>query len=301
MSVIEEILKAAGNAGASDVHITVGISPKMRINGYLQTMGFPKMTAKDTLEIVLGMMTQVQRERFEEQGEYDMAFSIAGLGRYRVHAYKQKGCVTLAIRLVPMQAPSIESVGIPEKIMRLSEEGRGMILVTGASGSGKSTTLASIIDRINSNREIHVVTLEKPIEYVHQSRMAMINQREIGTDSPSYADALQAAFREDADMIVIDELNGAEAIDAAIMAVENGHLVIAAVNALSAADTLERLIEAFPLSKQKQTGIRLANAVKAILCQKLPPSMNSRARMAEFDAVYADDEFFRRIRERKLL
>ncbi len=299
MSVIEEIMKSAGNAKASDVHITVGVSPKMRINGNLVTMSFPKMTAKDTLEIVLGMMTQLQRERFEEWGEYDMAFSIAGVGRYRVHAYKQKGYVALALRLIHAQVPSIESLGVPEEVVGLCGKKSGMILVTGASGSGKSTTLAAIVDRINSNREAHIITLEKPIEYVHQSRMAMINQREIGTDSPSYVDALRAALREDADIIVVDELSGAEEIDAAMTAVETGHLVIAAIQAGDGPDTMDRLIDAFPLSRQKQVGIRLAYAIEALISQQMQPSIGNRPRTAEFDIVYADDELRRLLRERK--
>lgn len=301
MSVIEEIVRAARNAGASDVHITVGIPPKMRINGSLLTMNFPKMTEKDTVEILLGIMTQVQRERFEERGECDMAYETAELGRCRLHAYKQKGLTALALRLISMQMPSPETLGIPESVMNLYERDKGLILVTGAAGSGKTTTLAAIVDRINSSREAHIITLEEPVEYVHQHKIAMVNQREIGVDARSYAHALRAAMREDADVILVGEMSDAETIDAAITAAETGHLVLSAMDTMSMAATVEHLIDAFPLSKQKQAGARLTKVLEAVVIQNLQPSVNGRMRLAEFKVMDMNDKLRDIIRERKLI
>ena len=183
MPKIEEILREAKNAGASDVHITVGIPPKMRVNGSLVTMSYPKFMPADTTEMLLEIMNETQRELFEGRGEYDMSFSIREMGRYRVNAYKQRGSVALAIRLVGTQIPSAEELGLPESVADLYNRKRGLVLVTGPAGSGKSTTLAAIIDMINTYRDAHVITLEDPIEFLHQHKMSMVNQREIGLDS----------------------------------------------------------------------------------------------------------------------
>lgn len=299
MPMIEEIMQSAGQAGASDVHIIVGTAPRMRVNGELLTMNFPKMTEKDTLEILLGMMTQLQRERFEERGEYDMSFSIGKLGRYRVHAYKEKGFSALTLRLVSEQVPLPESLGIPESVIEICEKEKGLVLITGASGSGKSTTLASLVNKINHSREVHVVTLESPIEYVHKPGLAMISQREIGTDSGSYVSALHAAMREDTDVIFIDEMQGTDVIAAAIAAVEAGHLVFASMNTADAAAAVEHMLDAFPFSEQKQAAIRLANVLEALVTQRLSVSANGKMRSAEFEVTLADEELRRTIQERK--
>ena len=195
------------------MHLTVGIPPKMRVNGNLSsTMDYPKMLPADTLEVLVNIMTEVQRERFEERGEYDMSFSIPNCGRYRVNAYKQRGSVALAFRLVGTVVPSPEELGVPESVVDLYQRKRGLVLVTGPTGSGKSTTLAAIIDKINNNRDAHVITLEDPIEYLHQHKMSMVNQREIGIDSNNYANALRAALREDPDVILVGEMRDFETI-----------------------------------------------------------------------------------------
>ena len=205
MPTIQEIMQTANDAGASDVHITVGIPPKMRVNGNLIAMDYPKMMPQDTLSVAYSSTNDVQRERFDERGEYDMSFSIPELGRYRVNVYKQRGSAALALRLVGTQVPAPEKLGVPMSVINLYERKRGLILVTGPTGSGKSTTLAAIIDKINNNRDAHVITLEDPIEYLHQHKCAMVNQREIGLDSQSYANALRAALREDPDVILVGE------------------------------------------------------------------------------------------------
>ena len=203
MPEIEQIMRVAKDAGASDVHITVGIPPKMRVNGKLITMDFPRMLPNDTMNVVTQIMSEIQLARFEERGEYDMSFSIPELGRYRVNAYKQRGSAAVALRLVGTQVPSPEVLGVPESVINLYERKRGLVLVTGPTGSGKSTTLAAIIDKINNCRDAHVITLEDPIEYLHQHKLSMVNQREIGLDSQSYANALRAALREDPDVILV--------------------------------------------------------------------------------------------------
>ena len=206
MQKIEEILTHAAWAGASDVHITTGISPKMRQNGSLATMPFEKMTAEDTLEIARSIMSEAQMQSFEEKGEYDMAFSIPNQRRYRVNIFRQQGDVAMAFRLVSEKIPSPEELGAPDSIIDLYQRKRGLVLVTGPTGCGKSTTLAAIIDKVNTFRDAHVVTLEDPIEYIHQHKRSMVHQREIGMDTQSYANALRAALREDPDVILVGEM-----------------------------------------------------------------------------------------------
>lgn len=299
MPTIEEIMRTAKEAGASDVHITVGIPPKMRVNGNLIAMNYSKMMPADTLEVLLEIMTATQRERFEERGEYDMSFSIPELGRYRVNAYKQRGSVALALRLVGTQVPSPESLGVPESVINLYERKRGLILVTGPTGSGKSTTLAAIIDKINNNRDAHVITLEDPIEYLHQHKVAMVNQREIGLDSQSYANALRAALREDPDVILVGEMRDFETISVAITAAETGHLVLSTLHTIGAASTVDRVIDVFPPHQQQQIRVQFANVLEAVISQQLIPTMDGRGRVAAFEVMHANHAVRNLIREGK--
>ena len=299
MPTIEEIMRTAKEAGASDVHITVGIPPKMRVNGNLIAMNYSKMMPADTLEVLLEIMTATQRERFEERGEYDMSFSIPELGRYRVNAYKQRGSVALALRLVGTQVPSPESLGVPESVINLYERKRGLILVTGPTGSGKSSTLAAIIDKINNNRDAHVITLEDPIEYLHQHKVAMVNQREIGLDSQSYANALRAALREDPDVILVGEMRDFETISVAITAAETGHLVLSTLHTIGAASTVDRVIDVFPPHQQQQIRVQFANVLEAVISQQLIPTMDGRGRVAAFEVMHANHAVRNLIREGK--
>lgn len=299
MPTIEEIMRTAKEAGASDVHITVGIPPKMRVNGNLIAMNYSKMMPADTLEVLLEIMTETQRERFEERGEYDMSFSIPELGRYRVNAYKQRGSVALALRLVGTQVPSPEALGVPESVINLYERKRGLILVTGPTGSGKSTTLAAIIDKINNNRDAHVITLEDPIEYLHQHKVAMVNQREIGLDSQSYANALRAALREDPDVILVGEMRDFETISVAITAAETGHLVLSTLHTIGAASTVDRVIDVFPPHQQQQIRVQFANVLEAVISQQLIPTMDGRGRVAAFEVMHANHAVRNLIREGK--
>ena len=301
MPTIEEILRAAKEAGASDVHLTVGIPPKMRVNGNLITMDYPRMLPADTLEVLVNIMTEVQRERFEERGEYDMSFSIPNCGRYRVNAYKQRGSVALAFRLVGTVVPSPEELGVPESVVELYQRKRGLLAVfkiiqgmvstiitqSGLSGSSGTTLPQEIIDKINNNRDAHVITLEDPIEYLHQHKMSMVNQREIGIDSNNYANALRAALREDPDVILVGEMRDFETISVAITAAETGHLVLSTLHTIGAASTVDRVIDVFPPHQQQQIRVQLSNTLEAVISQQLIPTADGKHRVAAFEVMHA--------------
>lgn len=299
MPAIEEILRTAKDAGASDVHLTVGIPPKMRVNGKLITMDYPRLIPADTLDVMINIMSETQISRFEDRGEYDMSFSIANLGRYRVNAYKQRGSVAFAFRLVGTRIPSPEELGVPDSVIELYQKKRGLILVTGPTGSGKSTTLAAIIDKINNNRDAHVITLEDPIEYLHQHKLSMVNQREIGLDTENYANALRAALREDPDVILVGEMRDFETISVAITAAETGHLVLSTLHTIGAASTVDRVIDVFPPHQQQQIRVQLANVLEAVVSQQLIPTADGRGRVAAFEVMHANHAVRNLIREGK--
>ncbi len=299
MISLEEVLQVAKVAGASDVHLTVGLPPKMRVNGDLINMDFPKMLPPDTQAVADEIMNDKQKEIFTEKGEFDMSFSIRNLGRYRVNAYHQRGSVAMAFRLVGTQVPSPESLGIPESVVELSQRKRGLVLVTGPTGSGKSTTLAAIIDKINQTRDAHVITLEDPIEYLHQHQLSMVNQREIGIDSGNYASALRAALREDPDVILVGEMRDFETISVAITAAETGHLVLSTLHTIGAASTVDRVIDVFPPHQQQQIRIQLSNVLEAVISQQLIPTADGKGRVAAFEVMHANHAVRNLIREGK--
>ncbi len=299
MPTIEELLRQAKDAGASDLHITVGVPPKMRVNGQLLTMDYPRMLPPDTAAIMDEVMSEQQRAKFEERGEWDMSFSIPELGRYRVNAFKQRGSAAAAFRLVGTQVPSPEVLGVPPSVVDLYQRKRGLILVTGPTGSGKSTTLAAIIDKVNNNRDCHVITLEDPIEYLHQHKKAMVNQREIGLDSQSYANALRAALREDPDVILVGEMRDFETISVAITAAETGHLVMSTLHTIGAASTVDRVIDVFPPHQQQQIRVQLANVLEAVVSQQLIPTADGKGRAAAFEVLHANHAVRNLIREGK--
>jgi len=299
MISLEEVLQVAKVAGASDVHLTVGLPPKMRVNGDLINMDFPKMLPPDTQAVADEIMNDKQKEIFTEKGEFDMSFSIRNLGRYRVNAYHQRGSVAMAFRLVGTQVPSPEALGIPESVVELSQRKRGLVLVTGPTGSGKSTTLAAIIDKINQTRDAHVITLEDPIEYLHQHQLSMVNQREIGIDSGNYANALRAALREDPDVILVGEMRDFETISVAITAAETGHLVLSTLHTIGAASTVDRVIDVFPPHQQQQIRIQLSNVLEAVISQQLIPTADGKGRVAAFEVMHANHAVRNLIREGK--
>lgn len=294
-SLIEEILRTARENGASDVHVAAGLPPKMRVNGILVTMNHSRITASDTLDILLRVMPDIQREGFEERGEADFSFAVAGCGRCRANAYKQKGSVAFAFHLVDGKVPAPEELGMPESVRRLQEKESGLVLVTGASGSGRSATLASMVDQINENRDALIITLEDPIEYMHPHKRSMVNQREIGLDSRSYADALRAVLREDPDVILVGELRDSESVSAALTAAETGHLVLSSLHASSVVNALNGIFDLFPPDRQEGIRGRVAEALEAVVSQRLLPSGDGRS--AAFEVLLTNPDVRRIIRE----
>ena len=299
MMKIEEILEKAGAAGASDVHLTVGSAPRMRVNGSLVSMPYDILSPEYTMEAAKKVMSREQMEIFNQRGEYDMSFALGETGRYRVNVFRQQGAAALAFRLVATKVPSPEELGVPASIIELSQRKRGLVLVTGPTGSGKSTTLAAVIDRVNQSRDAHIITLEDPIEYLHPHKMSMVNQREIGIDTQSYADALRAALREDPDVILVGEMRDYETISVAVTAAETGHLVLSTLHTIGAASTVDRVIDVFPPHQQQQIRVQLSNVLEAIISQQLIPRADGKGRVAAFEVLHANTAIRNLIREGK--
>ncbi|MBQ5849979.1 MAG: type IV pilus twitching motility protein PilT, partial [Lachnospiraceae bacterium] len=251
------------------------------------------------LEMALNIMNDKQRAHFEENGEIDMSFAVVGQGRYRANIFKQRGSIAMAFRVVDTTVPSPEKLGVPNSVIELYQKKRGLILVTGPTGSGKSTTLAAIIDKINNCRESHVITLEDPIEYLHQHKKSIVNQREIGLDTNSYANALRAALREDPDVILVGEMRDFETISVAITAAETGHLVLSTLHTIGAASTVDRVIDVFPPHQQQQIRVQLANVLEAVISQQLVPMIGGEGRVAAFEVLHSNSAVKNLIREGK--
>ncbi len=300
LPTLEELLTIGKENGASDVHITVGVPPKMRVNGHLITLDqFDRLLPPDTKRYLEEIMDERQLQSFEEKGEYDMSFSIRTLGRYRVNAFQQRGSVAIALRIVGTEVPDPVALGVPESVIDLYTRKRGLILVTGPTGSGKSTTLAAIIDKINKNRDAHIITLEDPIEYLHQHNKSIVNQREIGIDSHSYANALRAALREDPDVILVGEMRDFETISVAITAAETGHLVLSTLHTIGAASTVDRVIDVFPPHQQQQIRVQFANVLEAVISQQLITTADGKGRVAAFEVLHSNHAVRNLIREGK--
>lgn len=299
MFTIEELLQLAKEKGASDLHITVGIPPKCRVHGTLVSLGEQKLLPNDTSLMIQPMLTDYMKQKLEKNGEVDFSFSIPNLGRYRVNVFKQRGSYATAIRLVGTVIPLPKTLGIPESVLELTKKKRGLVLVTGPTGSGKSTTLASLIDMINTNSNSHIITLEDPIEYLHQHKKSIVNQREIGLDTYSYEDALRAALREDPDVILVGEMRDLETIAIAITAAETGHLVFSTLHTIGAANTVDRIIDVFPPHQQQQIRIQLASVLEAVVSQQLIPSSDGLGRVAAFEVMHANSAIRNIIREAK--
>ncbi len=297
---ISQILTEAMSVGASDIHIVVGLPPKIRVNGNLYNMnGYPRLMPPDTMEMALSIMTERQRQIFEEKGEVDLSTSVPGVARFRVNIFRQRNSVSIALRTVSTEIPNPEALGVPVSVIDLYQRKRGLILVTGPTGSGKSTTLAAVIDKINSNRDAHIITLEDPIEYLHNHKLGMINQREIGQDTHSYANALRAALREDPDVILVGEMRDFETISVAITAAETGHLVLSTLHTIGAASTVDRIIDVFPPHQQQQIRVQLANVIEAVISQQLILTADGRGRAAAFEVMHANHAVRNLIREGK--
>jgi len=296
---IDKLLMDAQNRKASDLHITVGISPKCRINGELVDMGYEPLTPENTLALIKQILPAQMKEQFEKCCDMDFAYSIQGVGRYRVNIFKQRGTFALVIRIINTFIPKPDSLGIPPQIVELTAKKRGLVLVTGPTGSGKSTTLASLIDVINSNYSRHIITLEDPIEYLHRHKLSIVNQREIGSDFSSFAKALRVTLRQDPDVILVGEMRDLETIELAITAAETGHLVLSTLHTIGAVNTIDRIIDVFPPNQQQQTRVQLAAVLEGVISQQLIPRADGNTRVAAFEIMLANHAIRSLIREGK--
>ncbi len=296
--VIEEILRMAKEAGASDIHMSPGNPLMFRIDGVLVPQTEDAFKPDDVGAIIRPVMTVDQIKHLEEVGELDMAFSIPGFSRIRVNIFRQRGTYAAALRILSYQVPTPESLGIPPSVVKLTERKRGLVLVTGATGSGKSTTLASLIEVIALRDSKNIITLEDPIEYLHTRKRSIVNQREVGTDTGSYAAALRAALRQDPDVILVGEMRDLETISTAITAAETGHLVFSTLRANSAADAVDRMIDVFPPYQQQQIRVQLAGVLEGIIAQQLLPC-NDGGRVAAFEVMLCTSAIRSLIREGK--
>lgn len=297
---IVELLKIGMEKRASDIHITVGVPPILRIDGKLTPLDMEPLKPSDTKDLVYNTLSESFIQQLEKEGELDTSFSSPGIGRYRVNAYKQRGSYAMALRIIPLEIPSMESLGLPAVIKDLARLPRGLILVTGPTGSGKSTTLAAMIDLINKERNCHILTLEDPIEYLHKHNRSIVNQREIGIDSKSFANGLRAALRQDPDVILVGEMRDLETISIALTAAETGHLVLSTLHTVGSAKTIDRIIDVFPPHQQQQVRVQLSTVIQAIISQQLLPKASGDGRVAAFEVMIATPAIRNLIREEKI-
>ncbi len=276
---LRTLLEEMVTLGASDLHVVAGESPKLRIDGEMtnaRTGGV--LGPKDTLQLAYSVLTENQKKRFEMEDELDFSFGIASLARFRGNCFRQRGCVSMVIRQIPFSIKTFQDLGLPAAVARMAEKPRGLVLVTGPTGSGKSTTLAALIDKINRERKGHIITVEDPIEFIHKHQGCLINQREVGTDTKSFANALKYALREDPDVILIGEMRDLETIQAALTIAETGHLAFATLHTNSAAEAINRIIDVFPSHQQSQVRAQLAFVLEGIVTQTLVPRAGGRGR-----------------------
>ena len=296
---ILQILQKTVDMKGTDLHITVALPPMMRINGNLNSFGDTPLTPEDTADITRQMLNDDQLEILEDKGEVDLSYVVPNLSRFRVNAYKQRSSYCLAIRVIWIKVPTIDELGFPHVFKDLSMKPRGMVLVTGPTGSGKSTTLAAMVNHINTHRRCHVLTLEEPIEYLHRHGESMINQREVGSDTNSFVVALRAALREDPDVILVGEMRDLETIATAITAAETGHLVLSTLHTTGAAQSIDRVIDVFPPYQQQQIRIQLSSVLEGIISQQLLPKADGRGLIAAFEIMIANNAISNLVREGK--
>src|SRR5687767_4410462 len=267
---IDDLLRLACGHAASDLHLKVGAFPVMRIGGELHPVqDAPRLKPEDTLDMAFSMMSNRQKQRFKEVSEVDIGYGVSGLGRFRANIFQQRGTVSIVLRVIPDHTKSTAQLGLPPVIDKIAEERRGLILVTGSTGSGKSTTLAAMIDTINSTRSGHIVTIEDPIEFLHRDKQSFVTQREVDVDTRSFADALRGALRQDPDVILVGEMRDHETIETALTAAETGHLVLSTLHTLDATETITRIVSSFPSHQQKSVRIQLAGILKAVISMRL--------------------------------
>jgi len=298
---IDDLLAGIEAIHASDLHLAAGSPPLVRVNGVLSPLeDVPVLTPEDTQQLLYQILSTEQQKRLEVDRQIDMSHSLAGIGRFRVNVFFQRGAVGAAFRLIPHKIRSLEELGLPPVLHKLTERPRGLVLVTGPTGSGKSTTLAAMIDEINRTRAAHILTIEDPIEFLHRHRKCLVNQREIGGDARGFADALRGALRQDPDVILLGEMRDLETIGTALTAAETGHLVFATLHTRGAAATIDRIIDVFPGEQQAQIRAQLASALEGVVTQTLLPTADGRGRVAAMEIMLPDYAVRNLIRQRKL-
>lgn len=297
---LQEALTLATQKGASDVHFSVGRPIMIRVDGSLVELNPEVLRPEDTLTYLEPILNEQQRKELDEKGEIDFAYSLQGVGRFRLNVFKQRGTLAAALRLLPFKIPTPESLGIPMAVREMVTKKRGLVLVTGPTGSGKSTTLASLINVINHSTDAHIITLEDPIEYLHRSDKCIVNQREIGLDTMGYGPALRAALRQDPDIILLGEMRDLDTISTAVTAAETGHLVFSTLHTIGAASTIDRIIDVFPPHQQEQIRVQLATVLECVVSQALLPTIDIEGgRCAAFEVMLANPAIRNLIREGK--
>src|SRR5881409_1365708 len=283
---IDDLLVTATGHFASDLHLKVGSFPVMRIGGELYPIAdAPRLSPEDTLDMAFSMMSNRQKQKLKDISEVDIAYSVKGLGRFRANIFQQRGSVSIVLRVIPDQSKNTTQLGLPPVIDKIADERRGLILVTGATGSGKSTTLAAMIDRINSTRSGHIVTIEDPIEFLHRDKKAFVTQREVDVDTRSFAEALRGALRQDPDVILVGEMRDLETIQTALTAAETGHLVLSTLHTLDATETITRIVSSFPSHQQKSVRIQLAGILKAVISMRLVRAAKGSGRVPAIEVL----------------
>jgi twitching motility protein PilT len=283
---IDELLRVATQFGASDLHCKAGSQPFVRVGGELRPiLNAPRLTQEDTLDMAFSMMSNRQKQRFKEVSEADIAYGVSGLGRFRANIFQQRGTVGMVLRVIPDKVRTITELGLPPVVERIAEEQRGLILVTGTTGSGKSTTLAAMIDHINTNRGGHIITIEDPIEFLHRDKKSFVTQREVDVDTRSFAEALRGALRQDPDVILVGEMRDHETIETALTAAETGHLVLSTLHTLDATETVRRIVSSFPPHLQKSVRIQLAGILRAVISMRLVRSASGAGRVPSAEVM----------------
>ncbi|HEX7174531.1 MAG TPA: type IV pilus twitching motility protein PilT [Pyrinomonadaceae bacterium] len=283
---INDLLKTATQSGASDLHVKAGSQPFMRVSGELRALAeTPRLTQEDTLDMAFSIMSNRQKQHFKEASEVDIAYGVTGLGRFRVNIFQQRGTVGMVLRVIPDRMRSMTELSLPPVIERIGDEQRGLILVTGTTGSGKSTTLAAMIDHINSTRGGHIVTIEDPIEFLHRDKRSFVTQREVDVDTRSFSEALRGALRQDPDVILVGEMRDYETIETALSAAETGHLVLSTLHTLDATETIRRIVSTFPPHLQKSVRIQLAGILKAVISMRLIPAARGGGRVPAVEVM----------------
>ncbi len=296
---LDEILIQSVKSGASDIHLTTGRPPSYRIDGVLAPIEGERLTPQMLEELLMPLMDVRHRGELQDNGQTDFAYAIPGVGRFRVNVFKQRGTLASVMRSLPFNIPEPEQLGIPAEVVEMTSRKRGLILVTGPTGSGKSTTLASLLHVINRTYPYHIITLEDPIEYLHRHDKSVVNQREIGSDSTDYAQALRAALREDPDVILVGEMRDLETISTAITAAETGHLVFSTLHTIGADKTIDRIIDVFPPNQQQQIRIQLASVLECVVSQQLLKKADGSGRVAALEVLFANNAVRNLIRESK--